>query len=107
MCIWLWLFTRNEDITNFVAFPNKYSDYINARLQVVVKNSSIGYYPLKKERQSLIQNVKEPLEKIEKKDENLYESYIEDLSYTNMVKDLVKYHKQLVQKENTWKEKNS
>jgi len=86
---------RNEDITNYVAFPNKYSDYINARLQVVVKNKKIGYYPVEEERESLIQNISKPLKKSKIKQDDIYNRYIEDLSYTSMVKNLVKYYQKL------------
>ena len=38
---------RNDSITNFVAFPNKYSEYINARLSIVVNDKfELGCKPI-------------------------------------------------------------
>ena len=86
---------RDEDITNYVAFPNKYSDYINARLTVIVKNKNIGYYPNDASREALIQNVEDSLDASRVKDESLYNQYIEELSYKNMIKRLVVYYQEL------------
>jgi len=84
---------RNKDITNFVAFPNKYSDYINARLKIIVKNIEIGYYPKDLEKQKFILNVKDKLIVDNNKNNLLYDEYIHELSYNHMIKRLVNYYK--------------
>jgi len=33
---------RNEDVTNWVAFPNKAAEYLNARLKVIVDTKNVG-----------------------------------------------------------------
>jgi hypothetical protein len=38
------LLPRENDFTNFVAWPNKASEYYNARLTILLKNSNIGFY---------------------------------------------------------------
>jgi hypothetical protein len=38
------LLPRESDITNFVAWPNKASEYYNARLIILLKSSNIGFY---------------------------------------------------------------
>jgi hypothetical protein len=86
---------RNEDITNYVAFPNKYSDYINARLQVVVKSNNIGCYPLNLERQKLIHNISYSLLKKKLDNQEVYNKYIEELTYDKMVENLIQSYKDM------------
>jgi hypothetical protein len=38
------LLPREHDVTNFVAWPNKASEYYNARLSILLKSSHIGFY---------------------------------------------------------------
>ena len=38
------LLPRESDITNFVAWPNKASEYYNARLTILLKSANIGFY---------------------------------------------------------------
>jgi hypothetical protein len=38
------LLPRDIDSTNFVAWPNKASEYYNARLTILLKNKEIGFY---------------------------------------------------------------
>lgn len=86
---------RNKDITNFVAFPNKYSDYINARLKIVLKNQEIGFYPESNSKQRIILDIHDNLEKVDKVDEVIFSGYIETLSYNKMVVNLISYYKDL------------
>lgn len=43
------LLPREEDRTNFVAWPNKASEYYNARLTILLKSDKIGFYESLKE----------------------------------------------------------
>jgi len=38
------LLPRESDVTNFVAWPNKASEYYNARLTILLKSTQIGFY---------------------------------------------------------------
>lgn len=38
------LLPRESDVTNFVAWPNKASEYYNARLTILLKSAHIGFY---------------------------------------------------------------
>lgn len=38
------LLPRERDVTNFVAWPNKASEYYNARLTILLKSQEIGFY---------------------------------------------------------------
>ena len=89
------LLLRNNDITNYVAFPNKYSDYINARLKVLVKNTNIGYYPIDKKRQEVIIKLQDRLTFSNKLDNSIYDDYIYSLQYNVMIKQLIIYYEEL------------
>jgi len=86
---------RNDDITNFVAFPNKYSDYVNARLKIVLKNKKIGFYPKDESRQSILLTLDDTLTNEKQISNGIYSDYIEYLSYDNMIVYLINYYKDL------------
>jgi hypothetical protein len=92
---------RNIDKTNFVAFPNKYSEYINARLKVLLLNSNIGCYPPSKYKNStlIISNTTNTLNYFSfanNNDIDLYTKYIEYLDYKNLINQLTLYYGKLL-----------
>jgi len=83
---------RNKDITNYVAFPNKFSDYINARLTVINKNDEIGYYSKQLSKDNITQSILDFKSQANNTD---FERYISYFSYETMIPKLVKYYKEL------------
>ena len=86
---------RDKNDTNYVAFPNKYSEYINARLTVLLKNEHIGCYPSSKEEQQFIKFTNNIKFSVDNKKKELYDDYILKLSYNTMIKRLIKYYDNL------------
>ncbi len=84
---------RDKNDTNYVAFPNKYSEYINARLTIILENKHIGCYPLLKDEQQFIQFSDNITFNVNNK--KLYDDYILKLSYNTMVQKLIKYYDEL------------
>ena len=88
---------RDSNYTNFVAFPNKYSEYINARLSVIVYENEIGCKPVdEKAKEALLTNYSkfngaafftrgEP-------NEDEYNNEIRKLSYSTNVKKLSEFY---------------
>lgn len=81
---------RDHDVTNYVAWPNKFSEYVNARLVVLLKNREIGFYSKDYECDHLIQISDETtvLENRCKGHEKKYEKHIDGLLYKRTVSDL-------------------
>ena len=92
---------RYPDTTNYVAFPNKFSEYINARLIVLLKNKNIGCYP-SGEFESFVKIINkdedfyEIIRAVQNKDYKLYDKYIQKIAYNNTIKQLVNYYENLL-----------
>ena len=74
---------RNRDVTNYVAWPNKFSEYINARLVVLLKNREIGFYSERYEHDGLIKITNEKIifESRSEGYERKYKDHIDDILY--------------------------
>ena len=84
------LLLRDENITNYVAFPNKFSEYLNARLTILLKNKNIGCFINKIEFENFY-ILSENLNIKHKRDNTLnYEIILENITYDNMIANLIK-----------------
>lgn len=84
------LLLRDENITNYVAFPNKFSEYLNARLTIVLKNKNIGCFINKIEFENFY-ILSENLNIKHKRDNTLnYEIILENITYDNIIANLIK-----------------
>ena len=90
MCFDYGLLLRDENITNYIAFPNKFSEYLNARLTILLKNKNIGCFINKIEFENFY-ILSENLNIKHKRDNTLnYEIILENITYDNMIANLIK-----------------
>lgn len=83
---------RDRDLTNYVAYPNKYSEYINARLRVVLLNRDIGCISERKELYLSFEEINSEGFVGDRVEDHVFREEVKLTSYSHTIKSLADFY---------------